>query len=135
MERALSRYGEQQDGPSAAYEKFLKAGEFRLQVCDRCGKQTYFARTICQHCGSGELSWSLASGRGAVYSVTTIRRRPDRGGDYNLSIVDLAEGARMMSRVEGVPPDAVKIGMQVVASIVTENEKPIVIFHPAERVA
>jgi len=41
-----------------------------------------------------------------VYSTTTVR---DRAGDYNVAIVELEGGARMMSRVDGVAPDAVRI--------------------------
>ena len=72
----------------------------------------------------------MASGRGTVYAATTVRRRPAQGGDYNVSLVDLEEGVRMMSRVEGVEPSAVRIGMDVDAGIDASRERPIVIFRP-----
>ena len=37
----------------------------------------------------------------------------------------------MMSRVEGIAPEAVKIGMAVRARIVTEDDQPLVVFEPA----
>lgn len=128
----MDQHSDEESAPSVAYDAFLRAGRFRLQVCDDCGQQIYFARTICNHCGSGRLTWTDASGAGTVYSSTTIRRKADRGGDYNLAIVELAEGARMMSRVEGIPASDVHIGMRVEASIVAENDKPLVIFLPAK---
>ena len=37
-----------------------------------------------------------------------MRQRPEKGGDYNLALIELKEGPRMMSRVVGVPPEAVQ---------------------------
>jgi uncharacterized OB-fold protein len=36
----------------------------------------------------------------------------------------------MMSRVEGIAPDAVKIGMQVQAKIVQDDGRALVVFTP-----
>ena len=38
----------------------------------------------------------------------------------------------MMSRVEGLEPDAVMIGMAVRARIVEQDGEPVVVFRPAE---
>ena len=43
------------------------------------------------------------SGRGVVYATTAVYRRD--GEPYNVALVDLEEGFRMMSRVEGVPAE------------------------------
>ena len=64
-------------------------------------------------------------------SSTEARRKPDAGGDYNVALVDLDEGVRMMSRVDGVPPTEVKIGMRVKAKVVKVNDAGLVIFEPA----
>jgi hypothetical protein len=37
----------------------------------------------------------------------------------------------MMSRVDGIAPEAVKIGMAVRARVITEDEHPLVVFEPA----
>ena len=119
--------------PGPAFDDFLKRGELRLQVCTDCGKQIFYPRTICPGCGSDKLEWHQPSGKGSVYSTTTIRQRPDRGGDYNLSIIEFDEGARMMSRVEGIAPGEVRIGMAVRAAIVTVENEPLVVFHATEK--
>ncbi len=116
--------------PGAAFEGFLKGGELRLQCCTECGKQIFYPRTICPYCGFSALEWRQATGLGVVYSTTTVRQRPERGGDYNVSIIDLAEGARMLSRVEGVNPADVRIGMAVKAVIIEANGAPLVVFRP-----
>ncbi|MEP6874803.1 MAG: OB-fold domain-containing protein, partial [Burkholderiales bacterium] len=50
--------------------------------------------------------------------------------DYNVVLVDLDEGVRMMSRVEGLKPEDVRIGMRVQARVRTEGETPLVVFEP-----
>jgi len=67
-----------------------------------------------------------------VYSTTTVRRKPEAGGNYNVALIDLDEGVRMMSRVEGLPPTDVKIGMRVRAEIVDDNGVGLVVFHPED---
>jgi uncharacterized OB-fold protein len=114
--------------PGAAFTEFLKAGQIRLQVCTACERQIFYPRTICPHCGGAKLEWRQPSGRGTVYSTTTVRQKPERGGDYNVAIIDLAEGARMMSRVEGVAPAEVRIGMAVQAEIAQVNNEPLLVF-------
>ena len=44
------------------------------------------------------------------------------------SLITLAEGPRMMARVEGIDPDKVEIGQKVKARISSLNGEPAVIF-------
>ena len=53
---------------------------------------------------------------------------PEKGGDFNLSLITLDEGPRMMARVEGIDPDKVEIGQKVKARISSLNGEPAVIF-------
>jgi uncharacterized OB-fold protein len=59
------------------------------------------------------------------------RRRPDRGGDYNVCIVALEEGPRMTSRVEGIDPDQVTIGMNLTHATADGGDAgPFIVFNP-----
>lgn len=87
---------------------------------------------ICPHCGSDQLEWFTPSGDGVVYSTTVVRRKPEQGGDYNVALIDLAEGPRMMSRVDGMAPEDVSIGMPVSARVVDAEEGKLVVFVAAE---
>ena len=116
------------DAPGIVFESYLKAGEIRLQTCVACGRQVFFPRTLCPHCGDGHLEWRKVFGEATVYSTTIVRQKPERGGDYNVAIVEFSEGARMLSRIEGVPPAGVKIGMPVRASIAEGEGAPYIIF-------
>jgi uncharacterized OB-fold protein len=104
-------------GPEKHYLDALAAGRFEIQKCAACAKHVFYPRVVCPHCGAGELAWVAPSGRGTVYSTTVVRRKPADGGDYNVCLVDLAEGVRMMSRVVSIAPQDVKIGMRVTARI------------------
>lgn len=113
-------------GPDEIWRNALAEGRFLLQHCAECGASRFPPALVCADCGSPNLVWKEASGRGRVYSATTVR---DREGSYNVSLIDLEEGARMMSRVERIAPDAVRIGMDVTARIIPEPE-PVVVFDP-----
>jgi len=121
-------------GPEHDYKHKLAQGRFEIQQCAACAKHVFYPRVVCPHCGGHTLEWVAAAGAGVVYSSTVVRRKPEAGGDYNVALVDLAEGPRMMSRVVGIEPTAVKIGMKVRARIAqgdqAKGEAPIVEFTP-----
>ena len=117
-------------GPEAEWRVALEAGSLLIQRTLDGGKAVFPPRIAAP--GSGEaLEWVEASGLGTVYSVTIISKRPPEV-DYNVVLVDLDEGVRMMSRVEGVEPGAVRIGMRVAARIIREDDKPLLVFDPLE---
>ncbi len=124
-------------GAERQYQRHLANGTFRLQQCDDCGVFVFYPRYGCPQCGSPNLTWEKASGLGVVYSTTISRRRPDRGGDFNISLIELQEGPRLMSRVENIPPGDVEIGMPVRARIAggggeDEDEDYMLVFDPVE---
>lgn len=119
-------------GPDQHFIGYLRQGKFMLQRCRADGTYIFYPRVLCPHCGSRELEWAEVSGKGMVYSTTVVRRKAEDGGDYNIALVDLAEGPRMMSRVEGIGPHDVRIGMSVIARIDSGGEGPVVVFSPAE---
>jgi len=119
-------------GAEQYYHQLLAEGVFAIQQCTDCEQHIFYPRMICPHCGADALRWQVAKGTGTVYSTTVVRRRPDRGGDYNVALVDLDEGVRMMSRVDGVAPEAVTIGMRVQRQITEGAEGPMVVFTPIE---
>ena len=114
------------------YQAELDAGRFCIQQCTQCTRHVFTPRELCPHCGASPLRWVRASGLGTVYSSTTIARKPDAGGNYNVSLIDLDEGVRMMSRVEGLVPEAVRIGQRVQAHVAQKDGRGLVLFQPAQ---
>ena len=118
-------------GPDAQFAQALAQGRFQIQHCSACGQHVFYPRALCIHCGSAQLEWVAPSGAGSVYSSTTVRRKPQAGGDYNVALVDLAEGPRLMSRIDGVAPDQVRIGMRVQARVIDDPIKgKLLVFIP-----
>jgi uncharacterized OB-fold protein len=115
--------------PDLDYQKFLGEGHFMIQRCRDSGRHVFYPRIAEPVTGSTNLEWVEASGRAEVYAVTVVRQRPP-AANYNVVVVDLAEGPRMMSRVDGIAPEDVKIGMTVQARVITEDGQALVVFHP-----
>lgn len=119
-------------GAERHYRQALDQGKFLIQRCAACSGAVFFPRMICPHCGDARLNWIEPDGLGTVYSTTVVRRKPDAGGDYNVALIDLAEGVRLMSRVDGIAPDQVRIGMPVHAQVIQKDGQGLVTFRPIE---
>jgi hypothetical protein len=115
-------------GPDADWAEALSQGRLMIQRCDACGAAQFPPAVTCRACHAVALSMVAASGKGTVYSTTTVRSRE---ASYNVSIVALDEGPRMMTRVEG-DPEAVRIGQAVTARVVT-GAPSMVVFDPEGR--
>lgn len=114
----------------AAYAASLKAGKFLLQRCNSCESHIFYPRVVCPHCASTDIAWLEPSGLGAVYSTTIVNRPDEKGGPYNVALIDLAEGVRLMSRVDGIAPDKVHIGMQVKIAVADIDGASAPVFRP-----
>ncbi len=117
-------------GPEAIFREALAGGRFLIQRCESCGAAVFPPRLLCPACGAADPPFREASGRGRVYSVTIVRSR--RAGDHNLVLVDLEEGARVMSRVVGIADEEVRIGMAVQGFVGELDGRPALLFRPAE---
>ena len=116
--------------PEADFQAHLAEGRFMILRAKGSGRCFWPPRVAEPRPGDTELEWVEASGEGVVYSTTVMRPRPP-AAPYNVALIDLAEGARMMSRVEGPAPEDVAIGMKVRARIADGEDGPLVVFDPA----
>ncbi|QHE84792.1 Zn-ribbon domain-containing OB-fold protein [Hydrogenophaga sp. BPS33] len=116
--------------PEKEYLAFLAQGRFMIQRSRSSGRCVFYPRIAEPGTGATDLEWIAASGNATVYAATVNHPKPPTP-DYSVVLVDLEEGPRMMSRVEGLAPSEVKIGLKVKARIVKEGEGHIVVFHPA----
>ena len=119
-------------GVLAFHQLELAAGRFLIQRCGACAKHVYYPRDLCPHCGSAAVEWTAPKGTGTVHAVTTVRRKPAEGGDINVSLIDLDEGVRLMSRVENLAPGSVRIGQRVKARVQVKEGRGLVLFDALE---
>ncbi len=94
-----------------------KRHELMLQHCDAC--QRYFEPPVgnCAGCGSSDISWRQASGRGVLHTFNVYHRPyhpwfADRL-PYNTAIIELAEGVLLLSQVTNCALDDLRIGMSL----------------------
>jgi|SRR5690606_22901131 uncharacterized OB-fold protein len=114
--------------PYARYVQHLRAGELAYQFSPVAGRAVFFPRVRCPWSGQDCLEWRISAGIGTVYSTSVVY--PRKGDPYNVALIDLDEGFRMMSRVDGADPLQVAIGQRVRFQAVTEEglDDPIPVF-------
>lgn len=116
--------------PDQEYQAFLDQGEIRIQRSRSSGKHVFYPRVMEPGTGATDLEWVSITGQGTIYSVTVIHPKPP-AVPYNVVLVDLDEGARMMSRVDGAEVESLAIGQRVKATIATIDGKQAVVFERA----
>lgn len=110
------------------------ADRFTLPRCADCGRFHFYPRPACPHCAGARIDWAEASGRGEVYSHSTVRRAPSPAFKddvpYVIAIVKTDEGPHLLSRVVGVAPGAVRIGMRLRVRLQEMGISRLFVFEP-----
>lgn len=93
----------------------VQADELRIQQCTSCGTLHHPPVVRCPRCGSYELGYQVASGRGTVYSSVEVHHPQVPGFDYPVvvGLVELEEGTRLLTELVDIDPERVEIGMPV----------------------
>jgi len=119
------------ESPLEQYRDFLERGELAFQV-DEAGRPLFYPRVVAPAGYRGELRWQTSRGLGTVYATTWVS--PKGEPSYNVALIDMDEGFRLMSRVESIPADQVFIGMRVKLRVFPAQgeEGPFPVFDPME---
>ncbi|UVO35760.1 OB-fold domain-containing protein [Bradyrhizobium arachidis] len=117
---------ENSTGPQLTFERFLAEGRFMIQRAHRTGEYVFYPK-VMSPTGETDLEWVEASGGGTVYAITVARKRD---GAFNVALIDLDEGPRMMSTIAGV--ERLPIGARVRARVEL-GETARVVFDPEEK--
>ena len=118
--------------PHATYVAHLERGELAYQWSPEAGRAVFYPRLVCPFSGSTRLEWRIAAGLGTVHSFTTVT--PVEGAPFNVALIDLDEGFRLMSRVEDTATEDVTIGQRVRFRVhrAGGDAEPVPVFFPAE---
>lgn len=98
------------------YWSGAKAGKLVLPHCKACEHTIWYPKKFCGECGSLDVEWREASGLGTLYSFTQVHRGegPYREtASFVLALVDLDEGARVLTNVVDADPACLAIGQRV----------------------
>jgi uncharacterized OB-fold protein len=128
----LTRMPINEDAPLKTYLDYLARGELAYQFSPEAGRAVFYPRVLCPFTGSARLEWRISKGLGTVYATTVVY--PTDGNPFNAALIDCDEGFRLMSRVEDIAPEQVRIGQRVRFRVHRpgDEEPPQPVFVPME---
>ena len=86
------------------------------EVCDDCGNKIFPPRDVCPHCTQPAQTPFQFSGRGEVFSHTTVYNPPvgyEEFAPYTVALVKLEEGPLITAQLTDAQPEEVSIGQPV----------------------
>lgn len=86
------------------------------EICEHCGVRLFPPRDVCPECSQPASTPYTFSGKGEVYSYSTIYQAPEGFEEfvpYTVALVKLQEGPMITAQLTDVTLDEVKIGMPV----------------------
>jgi uncharacterized protein len=129
------------DAASAPYWEAARQGRLLIAECAACSKVHHYPRPFCPFCWSDDVHPAQASGNGTLYTYSTVYVNdlaPFRDRlPYVAAIVELSEGPRVMTAIEGAGSEGLRVGMAVTASFrpvdAEDPESPyLTFFTPSE---
>jgi uncharacterized OB-fold protein len=122
---------------AAPYWEAARRHELVLPYCEAGDGFFFYPRTACPTCGSRDLGWRRASGRGRIHSfcIQHANRLPGLSDavPFVTIIVELEEGPRMMSILVEVEPDPTHVRCELpveVAFLDLDDGQALPVFRP-----
>lgn len=115
--------------PEATFRSYLAEGRFMVQRSASTGETVFPPRVMVPGNGLQDLEWVPATGLATIHSFTVVSQKPPRE-DYNICLVDLQEGPRVLSRVVGLANEELAIGLAVEAVVDGRGDDPVLLFRP-----
>lgn len=132
---APSRIEPEADWESGPYWEAAARGVLLIKRCRACGRAHWYPRAHCPHCQADEVEWEAASGRGTVYSHTTVHQNSGRAFrdwvPYRIGLVELEEGPRVFAFLRG-PDAALGVGAPVTVGFESVGSTALPVFLAAE---
>ena len=104
-----------EESPAHHFARSCRTGVLAYQWDPAAERAVFYPRAL------PGLEWRESAGLGTVYATTVVRRRGEE--PHNVALIDVDEGFRMMSRVAGMEPEDVRIGMRV--RVAFEGDVPV----------
>jgi uncharacterized OB-fold protein len=116
-ETAYKRPLPRRRGMAGEFYEYCKKHELRFQRCTDCGTWRHVPRDMCAKCGSFNWAWAQSSGKGKLFSWTTVMQPmlpqfADRV-PYSPVVVEMDEGVRILSELVDVPNEELRLGLPV----------------------
>jgi uncharacterized OB-fold protein len=99
------------------FYRFCKLHELRFQRCQECGTWRHGPREMCARCNSFKWEWAKSSGKGKIFSFTTVHQAmlPEFADHlpYNIVVVEMEEGVRILSWPVDLAADELRLDLPV----------------------
>lgn len=93
------------------------AGRLEFQRCAACGYLRWPPAPLCPECLAPGGDWIAVDGHGAIWSFAIyehVYHEAFRGEvPYNVALVELDAGPRLITNIVGLPNDELEIGLRV----------------------
>lgn len=86
------------------------------EVCEHCGSKIFPPRDVCPECAEEAKTPYQFSGKGEIYSFTTVFDAPhgyEEQAPYTVAIVKLEEGPLVTAQITDTDNNKVEIGQKV----------------------
>jgi len=104
------------------------------EICPHCNYKIFPPRDICPDCGMDAKTTFQFSGKGEVYSFTTVHQAPaghEENAPYTLALVQLEEGPMVSAQLTDLDNKAIEIGMpveMVTRKLRSEGDRGLLIY-------
>lgn len=124
------------DSDSESWWAAVQDRTLMVNACTSCGCSSLYVRPFCPHCWSEDVALKPATGRARLYTWTVVHQNAapfDTRTPYVVAMVDLEEGPRLMTVVEGCSVDDLRADMELVLGFREEEDGFVVpVFRPAD---
>lgn len=101
----------------SGFAEWLREGRLCASKCSGCAAVRFPPVADCPSCLSDRFEWVELSGRGMLYSFTTIHSAPagfEQWAPYVIGVVELEEGGRLMAPFhDQICEEQLEVGMRV----------------------
>lgn len=115
--------------PTDTYLAALAKERLTFQRCSDCGQAWLPARTECPNCWSPDHVWEDAAGKATVVSWVIFHvafdSRFKNRTPYNVALVDLDEGPRLITNIIDLPEDEDVFGRRVDLCFETDMDRTL----------
>jgi uncharacterized OB-fold protein len=124
------------DPITGPFWKGAQRGVLMLQRCAKCRVYRWIPRPACTRCWSMHTEWAAVSGRGRIHSWVRIHHAFTPAFaemvPYQVAIVDLDEGVRILGNIDRSFASQLTIGQPVEARFQDMDGASLLYFVPTE---
>jgi uncharacterized protein len=120
----------------AGFFESARRGVLSFPRCGACTRFHWYPMPLCPHCRSADIGWQAVSGRGELFSFTSVKHAfdPKRADSlpYTVGLVTFADapGVQFITNIVGAPAEDLRVGVPVEA-VFDRAGDGLVLFRPA----